>query len=110
MQRFLINGVEVDHEEFDAEFNAIIHAYFEENFETFLDESDQEIWFGNSVFYGLDVYKMLTEENQKRIYNDMFEEYIDAQWDDLDIYWEQEYNVDGVVSHFDIQEVEADIE
>ena len=110
MIRYLINGNEVDKDEFDAEFSAIIRAYFEENFRVFLEEDDQEeIRIGESYFAPIQLYDMFTEENQNEIYYDMFDEFVETQYEGLDTYWVQEYTVGDVDYHFAMEEV-ADAE
>lgn len=106
MRRYLINGVEVDQDEFEAEFDAIVRAYFEENFETFIGEDEGEITFGNMTFFASDIYDMLKEDSQKEIYDEMFEDYVDTQHDDLEVYWVQEYKVGDVNYHFEMEQIE----
>ena len=112
MNKYFINGVEVEEDEFYAEFKAQTHAFFDENFEEILidysENYDVEIRIGIYGFSVPQLFYILPEEMQNEIASELYNWYEEYSLDDLAYDEGMLFTVGSEEFHFEIKEVDEE--
>lgn len=108
MEKYFINGNLVNEQEFYEEFEAQNHAYFDEYFDAILSDYsgniDDEVKIGTYGFTTNELFKLLSEDMQKEIMNEVYEAYQDEVLDELHLYDYFNVSVGNEINIFTIKE------
>lgn len=112
MDKYLINGIETDAEEFNAEFIAQLRAFVDENFDELLRDYSGNTYDYISVGYMdydiMDIFDMLSFEKQRDIEQYLYEEVLENYGDQLDYHGSVSFTVQGEKFEFTIEYVDEE--
>ena len=104
MERFLIDGIEVDKNEFDAELEEAVRNEVEMSYDEILDESYEAVKIGRCTFNASDILKKL----DPIAYNCGIDDYVSAQLEDYSYELERYGSVN--IDNFEFEIIEEENE